>query len=83
MIEAGAARARKQASEKEETTRRHRKSRTSGYPAIGDIENDAEYMDFIKASSTLQPIPIEAKPKPALPLWVSPPIPAFKPRTEI
>ena len=72
MVEAGEARARKQASAKEQTIRRHRKSQMTESAAIGVVENDAEYMDFIRASSTLKPPQLEEQNlKPTLPLWVN------------
>ena len=72
MIEAGGARAQKEIFEKQQANRRKRKFQTLGSPAIGVVENDAEYMDFIKSSSTLRPSPTGAESvKHALPLWVS------------
>ena len=72
MIEAGELRARRELSIKEQNTRRHRNSQPTGSGAIGVVENDGNYMDFIRASSTLQPLPIEPEnSKRALPLWVS------------
>ncbi|KAN0089063.1 acid protease [Hyaloscypha variabilis] len=70
MIEAGESRARRELSIKEQNTRRHRSSQPTGSGPIGVVENDGKYMDFIKASSTLQPPPIEPEnSKRALPLW--------------
>jgi hypothetical protein len=72
MIEAGESRARRELSIKEQNTRRHRNSQTAGSGPIGVVENDGKYMDFIKASSTLQPPLVEPESsKRALPLWVS------------
>jgi hypothetical protein len=72
MVEAGESRARRELSIKEQSTRRHRSSQTAGSGPIGVVENDGKYMDFIKASSTLQPPAIEPEnSKRALPLWVS------------
>lgn len=71
-IEVGETRTRQQNQSPEQAVPRYRKGRLARSGAIGDVENDAEYMDFIKSSSTLQPLPIDSEvSRRALPLWVS------------
>jgi len=54
MIEAETLRARKQNREGERPQERHRKGRRMRSGPVGDVENDEEYMDYIKESSTMR-----------------------------
>jgi Eukaryotic aspartyl protease len=70
MLEAAAARSQRQTQTADSHKLEHRKIRGRESAAIGEVENDPEYMEFIKSSSTLRPLPTEPEnPRTALPLW--------------